>query len=117
MPNIKVIIAIAAPALPGAAEALKQLNRKDIKLTGLSVPSLCKNYVKSGLINNFILWNTVDLGYITVLASRYASEGKLTSQSHQLGFGRLGDIKIIDNNVMLGEPFLFDASNIDQFNF
>ena len=70
LPEVKVIIAIAAPALPGAAEALKQAKRKDIRLTGLSVPPLCNSYVKSGHMDNFILWNTVDLGYITVLASK-----------------------------------------------
>ena len=45
-PNVKVIMAIAAPAVPGAAEAVKQAGRTDVKVTGLVVAkheqALCK---------------------------------------------------------------------------
>ncbi len=45
-PGVKVIMAIAAPAVPGAAEAVKQSGRKDVKVTGLSLPNMCKPYVQ-----------------------------------------------------------------------
>ena len=47
-PNVKVIMAIAAPAVPGAAEAVKQSGRTDVKVTGLSLPNMNKPYVKDG---------------------------------------------------------------------
>ena len=46
-PNVKLIMAIAAPAVPGAAEAVKQSGRKDVKVTGLSLPNMCRPYVKA----------------------------------------------------------------------
>ena len=48
-PNVKLIMAIAAPAVPGAAEAVKQSGRTDVKVTGLSLPNMCKPYIKEGV--------------------------------------------------------------------
>ena len=61
---------------PGAAEAVKQSGRSDVKVTGLSLPSLCKPYVHDGVVESFVLWNTVDLGYLTVYASQALATGQ-----------------------------------------
>ena len=74
-PNVKVIMAIAAPAVPGAAEAVKQSGRTDVKVTGLSLPNMNKPYVKAGVVESVVLWNTVDLGYLTVYAAHALSSG------------------------------------------
>src|SRR5215467_2610119 len=110
-------MAIAAPAVPGAAEAVKQSGRTDVKVTGLSLPSMCKPYVKEGVIKSIILWNTVDLGYLTVYASYAASSGKLQGGDTSIQAGRLGKVKVAADEVRLGAPFIFDKSNIDGFNF
>ena len=57
-PNMKLIMAISAPAVPGAAEAVKQSGRQDVKVTGLSLPNMCKPYVKAGIVESVVLWNT-----------------------------------------------------------
>src|SRR5262249_50050479 len=44
-PNVKVIMAICSPAVPGAAEAVKQSGRKDVKVLGLGLPNDNKRYV------------------------------------------------------------------------
>jgi rhamnose transport system permease protein len=116
-PQAKVIMGIAAPAVPGAAEAVKQSGRTDVKVTGLSLPSMCKPYVKEGVIKSIILWNTVDLGYLTVYASYAASSGKLQGGDTTVQAGRLGKVKVAADEVRLGAPFIFDKSNIDGFNF
>ena len=75
-PQVKLIMAIAAPAVPGAAEAVKQSGRTDVKVTGLSLPNMCRPYIKEGVIDNIVLWNTVDLGYLTVeVANALATDG------------------------------------------
>ncbi len=116
-PDVKVIIAVAAPAVPGAAEALKQENRRDVKLTGLSVPSLCKAYVHDDWIQSIVLWNTRDLGYLTVRAAQAVQTGELKPGATSFAAGRLGTLKVEGDQIILGKPFIFDASNIDQFNF
>ena len=47
-PTVKLIMAIAAPAVPGAAEAVRQSGRKDVFVIGLSLPNLNKRYVHDG---------------------------------------------------------------------
>ncbi len=116
-PNVKLIMAIAAPAVPGAAEAVKQSGRKDVKVTGLSLPNMCKPYVKDGVIEHIVLWNTVDLGYLTVYASRALGAGELKRGASEVTAGRLGKIEVQGDEVRLGAPFVFHQANIDRFNF
>jgi len=116
-PNVKLIMGIAAPAVPGAAEAVKQSGRQDVKVIGLSIPSLCKPYVHEGVIESFVLWNTLDLGYLTVLAANELSAGKLKPGDKEINAGKLGRIEVKNRDVMLGKPFIFNKSNVDQFDF
>lgn len=116
-PNVKVIMAIAAPAVPGAAEAVKQSGRTDVKVTGLSLPNMNKPYVKEGIVESVVLWNTVDLGYLTVYAADALSEGKLKRGDREISAGRLGKVEVADDEVLLGAPFIFNKDNIDRFNF
>lgn len=115
-PDLNAVIAIAAPAVPGAAEAIKQADRPDIHLTGLSIPSLTRDYVHAGWIDSVILWNTLDLGYLTVAAARKLANGEITGDG-SMDFGRLKNIMIKDGNIYLGEPFVFTKDNIDNFEF
>jgi rhamnose transport system permease protein len=116
-PNVKVIMGIATPAVPGAAEAVKQSGRKDVKVTGLTLPSLAKPYIHGGTVESIVLWNTGNLGYLTVYASIAAAKGELKAGVASIASGRLGKIEISRDQVLLGSPFIFTASNIDGFNF
>src|SRR5581483_5991479 len=116
-PNAKLIMAIAAPAVPGAAEAVQQSDRKDVKVTGLSLPNMNKPYVHSGVVDSVVLWNTVDLGYLTVYAANALAARQLKRGDKEFSAGRLGKIEVADDEVRLGAPFVFNKTNIDRFNF
>jgi rhamnose transport system substrate-binding protein len=116
-PNVKAIMAIAAPAVPGAAEAVKQSGRTDVKVTGLSLPNMCKPYVHAGTIESIVLWNTTDLGYLTVYAAEALGKNTLKRGDTSLLAGRLGSVKVNGDQVLLGAPFIFNKTNIDNFNF
>ena len=116
-PNVKLIMAIAAPAVPGAAEAVQQSGRKDVKVTGLSLPNMNKPYVHAGVVESVVLWNTVDLGYLTVYAANMLATGQLKRGEKEMAAGRLVKIEVVDDEVRLGAPFIFNKSNIDRFNF
>ena len=64
-----------------------------------------------------VLWNTVDLGYLTVYAADALSMGRLKRGDNEISAGRLGKIEVANDEVRLGAPFIFDKHNIDQFNF
>jgi len=116
-PNVKLLMAIAAPAVPGAAEAVQQSGRKDVKVTGLSLPNMNKPYIHSGVVESIVLWNTVDLGYLTVYAAKALITGELKPADKELRAGRLGVVEVADGEVRLGAPFIFNKGNIDRFNF
>jgi rhamnose transport system substrate-binding protein/rhamnose transport system permease protein len=116
-PDVKVIAGIAAPAVPGVAEAVKQSGREDVKVTGLSLPNMCKPYVHAGVIDSIVLWNTRNLGYLTVEAAAALKSGRLRPGVTQLDAGKLGTVEVRGDQVMLGVPFVFTRQNIDQFDF
>src|SRR6185503_10935732 len=104
-PNVKLIMAICSPAVPGAAEAVKQSGRKDVKVIGLGLPNENKRYVHDGVTDTVVLWNTMDLGYLTVHAAKAVKDGTLKPGDTQFKAGRLGTMTIRGDNVLLGEPF------------
>ena len=116
-PNVKLIMAVAAPAVPGAAEAVKQSGRTDVKVTGLSLPNMCRPYIKSGVIESIVLWNTMDLGALAVRTAEALTSGELTRGVTSLVAGKLGTFDVVGDEVRLGKPFIFNKSNIDRFNF
>jgi ABC-type sugar transport system substrate-binding protein len=111
-PTAKLIMAIAAPAVPGAAEAVQQSGRKDIFVIGLSLPNLCKKYVHDGVVQAVVLWNTRDLGYLTVYTSTLLAQNKLRAGAASFQAGRLGRIEIRGSEVILGKPVIFNKANI-----
>ena len=73
-PEVRLIMAISAPAVPGAAEAVRQAGRTGVSVIGLSLPNMNKPYVHAGVVQTVVLWNTKDLGYLTVYAGSQAGE-------------------------------------------
>ena len=115
--NVKLVMGIAAPAVPGVAEAVKQSGRAAVKVTGLSLPNMCRPYIKEGIIDSIVLWNTGDLGYLTVYAANALSNGTLKPGDTKIDAGRLNDIEVVGDEVRLGKPFVFNKGNIDNFDF
>jgi rhamnose transport system permease protein len=116
-PDVKLVMAISAPAVPGAAEAVRQAGRADLKVIGLSLPNINKPYVHGGVVQTVVLWNTRDLGYLTVHASALIARGGLSSGATSLPAGRIGSVEVRGSEIILGEPIKFTKANIDQFDF
>ena len=116
-PEIKAVMAIASPAVPGAAEAVKQSGRTDVKVTGLGLPNASKPYLKDGVLDSVVLWNTMDLGYLTIHVADALAKGALKAGQPAFTAGRLGSLTLRGDNVLLGTPFTFTKENVDRFDF
>jgi ABC-type sugar transport system substrate-binding protein len=117
-PNLKLLMAICSPAVPGAAEAVKQAGRVgQVKVIGLGLPNENRRYVKEGVTDSVILWNTEDLGYLTVQAAVAMVNGTLNPGDEAFAVEGFGKFAIEGDNILLGTPFVFDAGNIDDFDF
>jgi len=117
-PNLKLIMAICSPAVPGAAEAVKQAGKVGaVKVIGLGLPNENRRYIKEGVTDSIILWNTSDLGYLTVRVAHALATGTLKPGATSFSAGSLGVMEIQGDNILLGKPFVFNKGNIDQFDF
>ncbi len=116
-PGVRLVMAISAPAVPGSAEAVRQADRRNVNVIGLSLPNMNKPYVHDGWVQTVVLWNTRDLGYLTVLAGSLLTRDKLAAGSPSLEAGRLGTLKIRGTEIVLGPPTMFTKENIDKFDF
>ena len=99
-----------------ATVAIQKNNAQDrVFLTGLSTPNATRPYVKDGIVKEFVLWDPVDLGYLTVHVALRLHKGELADGTYDMG--RLKNIVVQGDQVILGPPLYFDRDNIDQYDF
>jgi rhamnose transport system substrate-binding protein len=119
-PNLKGII---SPTTVGVAAAARYLSgstyKGKVQLTGLGTPNQMRAYVKDGTVKAFALWNPADLGYLAAYAGGALASNIITGkEGEKFTAGKLGEYTIgKDATVLLGDPYTFNAENIDQFQF
>ena len=119
-PNLKGIISPTTVGIAAAAGVLDTAKyRGKVALTGLGTPNEMKKYVADGTVKEFELWNPANLGYLAAYAAVELASGKITGASGQtFTAGKLGSFTVgADSTVLLGPPYVFSSSNINQFNF
>lgn len=116
-PDIKGIWGMTSVAVPGAAKAVKDAGLVDsVVVTGVSLPSIMREYVDDGTVARFALCNPVDLGYLTVHMAAYLKENESIADG-TYDFGRLKQVVVVDGQAILGPHIVFTADNIDQYDF
>ena len=119
-PDLKGIV---SPTTVGVAAAARYLSTSDAKgkvmLTGLGTPNQMRDYVKDGTVTAFALWNPADLGYLAAFAAKALADGDITGEEgDSFEAGELGSFEVgAEGSVLLGEPYVYDAENIDDFDF
>ncbi|MBE2320734.1 rhamnose ABC transporter substrate-binding protein [Solirubrobacter sp. CPCC 204708] len=119
-PDLKGII---SPTTVGIAAAARYLQGSDakgkVKLTGLGTPNQLRDFVKDGTIEGFELWDPGKLGYLAGYAAAALASGTITgAEGEKFTAGDLGEREVGKNGeVLLGPPTVFDANNIDDFDF
>jgi rhamnose transport system substrate-binding protein len=119
-PNLKGII---SPTTVGVAAAARYLSTSPYKgkvaLVGLGTPNQMRQFVKDGTVKEFALWNPADLGYLAAYAAAQLVSGNIQGKEGEtFSAGKLGSRTIgKDGVVILGPPTVFNAENIDQFDF
>jgi rhamnose transport system substrate-binding protein len=119
-PNLKGIISPTTVGIAAAARYLSTSSSKGkVMLTGLGTPNQLRKYVKDGTVKEFALWNPEDLGFLAAYAADALVKGDITGkEGDKFKAGKLGDYTVgADGVVLLGDPFKFNASNIDKFKF
>ncbi|PFG29331.1 rhamnose ABC transporter substrate-binding protein [Paramicrobacterium agarici] len=123
-PDLKGII---SPTTVGIAAAARYLSTSDFKgevaLTGLGTPNDMREYVENGTVTSFALWNPEDLGILAAFAAKAMIDGDITGEEGDtfevegLSTDKTSYEVGADGVVTLGDPFVFTADNIDDFDF
>ena len=119
-PNLKGII---SPTTVGIAATGRYLSTSAYKgkvaLTGLGLPNEMRPFVKDGTVKEFALWDPAQLGYVAAFAGKALADGKMTGKvGDKFTAGELGERTVGDGGVVIvGPPTVFNADNIDKYNF
>ena len=117
-PDLKGII---SPTTVGIAAAANYLSTSDAKgqvaLTGLGTPNQMRQFVEDGTVTEFALWNPADLGTLAAYAAKALVDGDVEDGAGTFTAGDLGEFTAEDGEVLLGEPFRYNADNIADFDF
>jgi rhamnose transport system substrate-binding protein len=113
------LFGMTSVATPASAEAVTQAKLcGKVAVVGLATPNAMKPYVNADCVKSVVLWNPVDLGYAAVHVTRAVVDGKLQPGATDVAAGKLGNLKIVNGSeVLLGPPFIYDKSNINDFDF
>ncbi len=123
-PDLKVI---CAPTTVGIAAAAKVLQDQGsaVKLTGLGLPSEMAEYIGDDDAHScpyMFLWNPIDVGRLAAWTSIALVNGDITGAAgEKFNAGDMGEYTISEladgtgSEVILGPPFKFDPSNIDEW--
>ena len=114
---------IIAPTTVGIAAAARFIcgspNEGEVVVTGLGTPNQMRQFVNSGCVEEFALWNPADVGYLAAHAAANLTAENITGEEGEtFEAGRLGEYEIgADGEVILGPPTRFNQENIGDFDF
>lgn len=117
-PDLDAIIAPTSVGIVAAAQAVVDAGKVgEVNVTGLGLPSEMAGAIENGASQSFAIWNPIDLGYsATMIAHALASGAATAEPGAEISIGRVGTITLDDtNSAAMADPFVYDASNIDQF--
>ncbi len=119
-PDLDGIIAPDSVSVKEAAHYLSDTPslKGKIWLTGLGLPSELGAYVKSGVFDQFGLWDVGALGQLAAYTAKALIDGTIKGVKGEKFTTPLGDFTVADKGeIVLGPLFVFDKSNVDNFNF
>jgi rhamnose transport system substrate-binding protein len=117
-PDLDAIIAPTSVGIVAAARAVEDAGKVgQVNVTGLGLPSEMAGAIESGASKSFAIWNPIDLGYSAAMLSYQLATGAAEAgPGATIPMGRMGTLTLDDNSEgAMADPFVYDASNIDEF--
>lgn len=102
-PDLKGIVGYATVCPLGAAQAIREKGMQDkVALVGTAVKEDAQEFIEDGSLDIGFLWNTQDLGALTVSVAKYLCDGNELKDGMEIeGFG---SVAVEGNIVLLGPP-------------
>jgi rhamnose transport system substrate-binding protein len=114
-PQLGAIVGFCSPAVPGAAQAVRAAQRTNVRITGVSLPSICRTDIVEGVVQSVVIWKTRQLGYLVAAAAGALARGELLAGATSFRAGRLGSVMVSGDEIRLGRCHIVTRDNLDGF--
>ncbi|HEX7388933.1 MAG TPA: substrate-binding domain-containing protein, partial [Acidiphilium sp.] len=113
-PHLKGIVGINSTAVPGAAQAVLRAGLSGkVAVTGITDPNSIRPFILNGTVKSVVLWNPIDLGYLTCWGIMQELEHKPFKTENTVP-GLAQKVKYFPktNTLLLGNPLVINKSNV-----
>jgi rhamnose transport system substrate-binding protein len=114
-PSLKAFVGLCSPAVPGVAAAVAVRPGARVRITGVSLPSLCRRAIERGAVDSVVIWSARSLGYLAGAVAHALATGSLAPGAAALTAGKLGTVVVRDDEIRLGRVHIVSAGNIAEF--
>ena len=116
-PDLKGILGYSTPAPIGIAMAIREKGLADqVAAVGTSMPNDSNEYLKDGSLDYAVLWNPASLGKMAVYVAHLALNGEEIEGYEVPGVGPI-HFEEDGKTIIMADPSVWDASNVDDFDF
>lgn len=120
-PDLRGIISPTTVGVAAAAQAVENADMApEVQVTGLGTPNQMRRFIHNETVEAFALWNPYDQGILaSYLAEKMIYEDFVVEEGATFEVPELDRTFEVgpDNVIETGPPIVFDADNIDDFDF
>ncbi len=91
-----------------------QLEEGQVKIGGMGMPSLVREYLKDGTMSESVIWNPASMGYLAVWTLDQLAQGNEIKDGAEVP--GVGTIKVDGDRIYCG-TFTFTADDVDNYQF
>jgi rhamnose transport system substrate-binding protein len=123
-PNLVGVMSVDAGGTVGVAQATEELGLVGKwAIAGESTPEQMKEYLEKGTAEYTVLWNPIEIGYLTTVIGLELAEGKEVTNEEELPVSNTEKRKIPLEEwegalqAITGPTLVFDKENVGEFDF
>jgi rhamnose transport system substrate-binding protein len=118
-PDLTGLVGECTTSAPGVARAVRDQQKiGQVFTVGVGTPQSIKPFLLDGSCSQSVLWNVESLGYLTAWTAKQVADGKPLQAVNKVSL-ELPAVKYdaASRTVLLGDPLLITADNVDQFKY
>jgi len=118
-PDLTGMVGECTTSAPGVAKAVRDEQKiGQVFTVGVGTPQAIKPFLLDGSCSQSVLWNVESLGYLTAWTAKQVADGKPLGPVNKVSL-ELPAVKYdaASKTVLLGDPLLITADNVDQFKY
>ena len=118
-PDLTGLVGECTTSAPAVAQAVRDRQKiGQVFTVGVGTPQSIKPFLLDGSCSESVLWNVESLGWLTAWTAKQVADGKPLSAFNKVSL-ELPAVKYdaASKTVLLGDPLLITADNVDQFKY